>query len=201
MEEHGIVVSITGWHHVVGPNSKRIGTVTRAPNAKNQWCEVKSVEGKAVMGDDLFPTREIAIKALFGVGVQREQEEEKTADANIGIRQPTEDVETLLGEETMSAAAAKQSKPVMVRGSNPGIIATIELTLRRAGRKGTSVSKGDILKTLTKAFPDRKETAMENTIRMAPGHFIKNGIKVKKVKGPPMTYFIVPTKEESRQKA
>lgn len=65
-------------------------------------------------------------------------------------------------------SSGKNPKPKSGAGSkkspHPGVIATIVKTIERSGEKG--VTKEQILKVLTKTFPDREERAMKNTINV-----------------------------------
>lgn len=198
MENYQVVVGNAGWHHINAPGLKRIGTVSRHPEKTLLWCEVKTVDHKAVYGDDLFPTREVAIKTLFGIDLQPEEEDGTSVpisgDRDLPAAAKPKKVAgtTTLGDNNMDKTATAST-----RGKNPGVVATIEKTLRRAGINEKPVSKEDILKALQKAFPDRPAASMENTIRFAPGHLLKKGHKVKKVKGRPLRYFIQPPKEQA----
>jgi hypothetical protein len=60
--------------------------------------------------------------------------------------------------------AKPEKKAAKKADSKPGVIATIATTIKSAGKKG--ITKEDILKVLTKAFPDKDAKAMANTVKV-----------------------------------
>lgn len=88
------------------------------------------------------------------------------------------DVPASIKEKSKTASPKKEAKPKKDKG--PGVIATIEKAVRESCKE-QPVSREKILSILKKAFPEKEETSMMNTIKVQlPGRMAKEkNLKIK----------------------
>ncbi len=97
------------------------------------------------------------------------------------------------------AAAEKKEKPAPKK-KGPGIIATIVACVEGASTK-KGVSKAEILKVLTKAFPEKEPSSMKSTINVqVPNRITKEKFEVGKTKDGGYFKVVVEEKKDKKKK-